>query len=114
MIAQQAVIIVSLHIQFDVMFGANPVMFGAAGVMFGALQRTYEHLLPRRQVTRPKANRQSRRSKVSVRSRNLDDPLVHAGPSKQGCKAALLGWTSLKKSKTHATVCGKPQISTGG
>ncbi|RMV97134.1 hypothetical protein ALP01_200491 [Pseudomonas caricapapayae] len=50
----------------------------------------------------------------SARSSYLSDPFVHAGPSKQGCKAALFGWTSLKKSKAHATICGKLLISTGG
>jgi hypothetical protein len=36
------------------------------------------------------------------------------GPFKQGCVASLLKGTSLKKSKAHATVCGKSLISTGG
>jgi hypothetical protein len=60
------------------------------------------------------AGAEEARSKVRVHFRDFADPLVHAAPSKQGCKATLLGWTSLKKSKAQATVCGKTLISTGG
>jgi hypothetical protein len=35
---------------------------------------------------------------------DLEGPLVHAGPSRQGCKAALPGWTSLKKPKAYAVI----------
>jgi hypothetical protein len=51
---------------------------------------------------------------IGVGLQDLWLPTLKPGPFKQGCTASLLEGTSLKKSKTHATVCGKPLISTGG
>ena len=51
---------------------------------------------------------------IGVGPRVLWLPTLKPDPFKQGCVASLLKGVSLKKSKAHATVSGKPLISTGG